>query len=97
MKITVEMLQKKNACHDQVELFSELFPDGADVNHENAGIAHRAWLDIDWAAKHFLLPDALAEWRRIKDTALAEYGRIRDTAWTEYQRICAHAFVDAAI
>ena len=87
MKITIEMLREKDACPDQVKLFAELFPEGAEATYANADRAFKANLDIEWAARHLLSPKGLAEYKRIEGLAMAEYERIEGPALAEYERI----------
>lgn len=46
MKITREFLESKRACKDPLELFTQIFPDGAEITRENIEIAERSGLGI---------------------------------------------------
>ena len=48
MKITKELLQSKNACADQVDLFVEAFPNGCSTSVEDLIDAYAAGLDVFW-------------------------------------------------
>ena len=60
--ITKEMLSEAKACSNQVQLFAEIFPDGARVNKANALKAAKAGLDIDWAVEKFLSESKLDDY-----------------------------------
>ncbi len=49
MKITLETLISHNACKTQRELFARVFPDGCEVNAENAAKAVAEGLEVGWA------------------------------------------------
>ena len=51
MKITKEMLEAKNACEDQIELFERTFPNGVEVNDESVARAVSVGLDVVWAVR----------------------------------------------
>jgi len=53
LKITAGLLQKLDACEEQVAHFREVFPHGADLTLENLTAARAQDLDVDW------LPSAL--------------------------------------
>ena len=77
--VTVEFLRKLGACSKQVELFVELFPDGAEVTEENVTKAIAGGMDVPWLSGR-LPPAARAEYERIEGPARAEYERIQGTA-----------------
>ena len=72
MRVTVEKLKALDACVQQVHLFAELFPNGADVT-EALCVAHADKFDWDWAAHH-LLPAPL----------LVDYAAKRAPLWADY-------------
>ena len=74
--ITIDMLYARDACQPQVDLFSHLFGQSAEVTPE-ACTAVADQFDWTWAA-HNLLPSPL--W--------AEYKRQRAPLWDEYDRQC---------
>ena len=50
---TVDILESKKACLDQIKLFKEHFPDGAPMTVE-AAIKVASVFDWGWAANHLL-------------------------------------------
>lgn len=48
MRITKKFLEDLNACQPQIDLFCKVFPDGCEVNQENAQKAIDAGLDFRW-------------------------------------------------
>ena len=79
MKITVAFLRKHGACADQVALFAETFPDGAEATAESLLLAARAGLAIDWLARFVPAP------------ARRAYDEARATAWRAYDEARATA------
>ena len=61
LKITADMLREHDACQDQVDLFEEVFPNGAVVpdDIEKAG---KAGLATGWAFKVFKLTGVAERW-----------------------------------
>ncbi|KKN83813.1 hypothetical protein LCGC14_0294660 [marine sediment metagenome] len=47
-KITAQYLRNKKACEEEVEQFTRVFPNGAEVTRANVIKAQRAKLDLDW-------------------------------------------------
>jgi len=89
-KITKEMLQSHGACADQLDNFSAMFPDGAEVTVENCEAVSS---EFDWSCTAALLPcaSARAEYDRASASARAEYDRASASAFDEYARACASA------
>ena len=52
-KITIELLDKHNACAEQRRLFEWLFPDGADVTRDNAETAINWGMSVFWLIETF--------------------------------------------
>jgi hypothetical protein len=48
MKITKEFLEKHGACREDVNLFGEVFPNGASLTFDNLKKAHKVGMDTDW-------------------------------------------------
>ena len=92
-RITVELLESINACPDQVETFSKLFPKGAPVSMRSLAKAQRAGLDV-FFLENLLTGLALAEYEKVRGPAWAEYEKIRDQAWAEYEKIRARAWAE---
>ena len=85
MIITVEMLEAKGACADQVELFICYFGRSAEVTLENCLAAAELVLDIERVAREFL-----------SDEALARYKKETISEWERYNKEIATAFYNAA-
>ena len=92
MKITVEMLEEKRACSDQVKIFKELFPDGAIVNINNVGLAIENYLDINWAAYALFTVPALEEYEKVTVPAREEYKKVTTPALEEYIKVTTPAW-----
>lgn len=56
MKITLEDLRDLDACAQQVQLFDDIFPEGAYWTGEDLAKAVNAHLDVIWAFNHMDLP-----------------------------------------
>ncbi len=54
MKITKELLERHNACEDQVDLFISLFPEGTEVTEESCLKAVEGGIDFEWACCNLL-------------------------------------------
>jgi len=87
MKLTAEMLRKKGACDEQVELFVELFGESANVTQKLA-MTHATKFDWDWAAKKLLSRAKYTEYCKVCGPAWAEYRKARDAAWAEFDKVC---------
>jgi hypothetical protein len=55
MLITRKLLVDRRACHDAIDDFSAIWPDGAEPTVENLWIAYKAKLDVYWL--RCFLPD----------------------------------------
>jgi len=104
-KITLEILEKLDACEGQRDKFAAEWPDGATVTKKNCLRGAELGLDFDWAAEEFLSLAARAEYERVRAPAQAEYERVRAPAQAdfdkarapalaEYKRVCAPALAD---
>lgn len=54
MKVTYDQLRAADACNGQLEIFSELFPDGEVVLTEELAVTHAEKFDWNWMAYHLL-------------------------------------------
>ena len=54
MKITKELLIKRDACAAKVNLFERTFPHGTTITKTSLGKAVKAGLDLEWAIKNLL-------------------------------------------
>lgn len=61
-KITSRMLQYRDACSEQVDLFKAVFPTGLEVNRQNILRAVEVGLDLVWAINFFLSDRNLDRW-----------------------------------
>ncbi len=102
MKITKEFLLSGPACMKQVQLFSSIFPDGAEVTMGNLALAREAGLDIDWFIAYRLSPQARAAYKQACAPAVAAYEQacaparpayeqVRDQARAECKQACDQA------
>jgi hypothetical protein len=107
MRITAEMLREKGARCDQVGIFEEEWPDGAEVTLEHCLRAAELSLDFGWAARQLLPPSARAEYEKASAPAWDECRKASASAWEvyrkaeiaaldEYRKATAHAFYTAA-
>ena len=91
-RITVELLKSMNACPDQVETFSKLFPKGAPVSMRSLAKAQKAGLDVFFLERLLTAP-AWAEYKKITAPAWAEYEKITAPAEAEYEKVLGEALV----
>jgi hypothetical protein len=84
MFITLEMLESKDACYSQLDLFQERFPEGIEVTKE-ACVLVADKFDWDWAAKNLLPKEDKKAYQEATDTARKAYHEADDTAWKAYQ------------
>ena len=95
MYITIELLQKHNACQGQLDLFAATFPAGVHVT-EAVCLAVADKFNFDWAAACLLPVDKLeeywakdalicAEYEAKRALILAEYEAKRAPIWAEYE------------
>lgn len=92
MLITAEYLRKFGACDPDVKKFGAEWPNGAEITAENCIRAFvKLGLDPNWAARHFLSAQALAEYAKIRDTVWAWYRKVEAEAGTEYEKLEADA------
>jgi hypothetical protein len=85
MKITTQMLTKRNACAAQVALFKKLFGPEAEVTLDNCLTAVEAGLSIDWAAVHLLPPERLQAYRAKTAETWKACQTAKDDAWKACQ------------
>ena len=84
MYITIELLQDRRACHEQVDLFAATFPEGVHVT-EAMCLAVYDKFDFDWAARHLLPPWGVAEYKAKHALIRAEYKAKHDPIRAEYK------------
>lgn len=82
MRITVKYLKRRGACAEQVALFREHYPNGANVTVPTVRKALRLGLNVGW-----LVPEPLrAEYERQSAPLRAEYDRQHALLLAEYDR-----------
>ena len=86
MLITRELLERKKACGDQVDIFAKEWPEDCEVTKANLLRAAKRHLDLDWFARHFLPPTLRAEYRRQVAPLVAQYIRQEAPIWAKYRR-----------
>ena len=106
-RITVELLESIDACPDQVETFSKLFPKGAPVSMRSLAKAQKAGLDVFFLERLLTGPalaeyekvrgPAWAEYRKVRGQARAEFEKIEGLAWAEYEKVVCPALVQALL
>ena len=90
MKITVEQLEKLNACTDQIALFKKHFGNSVIVT-VNRAIAVASLFDWDWAADIFLSATAPTAYDEARAPALKAYNEARAPALKAYNEARAPA------
>jgi hypothetical protein len=93
-KVTVKMLDKYNACEEDVSLFILYFGKEAEVTLENCMICAELGLDIDWFASRVLPEPAWAEYRKAMAPAWAEYNKTIKQAWAEHRKAIKQAWAE---
>ena len=106
MKITKTFLLEHHACSDQMKIFLEAFPKGAEITRSNIVLANKLNLDLNWLAIEIFTAPALAEYEKVMASALDEYlkvttafawdeyEKVRDSAWAEYKNVTAPALAE---
>jgi len=93
-KITLEILEKLDACEGQRDLFAAEWPDGATATKANCLRAAELGLCFKWAAENLLPATALADYRTATDSALADYRKSMDSSLVEYRKAVAPAMAE---
>jgi len=94
MKITKQWLIMAHACHNQVEIFDEAWPDGAEITLKNYLRAAELGLDLDWLANNIFSVPALEAYRKAMAQAQKAYDKaIVPAAWKAHDKIPGTAFV----
>lgn len=91
--ITLQQLKDARApraCTNQVQLFKKHFGQQVEVTIESATVVS-SHFNFDFAAAHFLSPQAQAAYKKIQVPALEKYTNIEASAWQEYEKIKAGA------
>ena len=101
-KVTVKMLDKLDACEEDVSLFIMYFGKEAEVTLENCLICAKLGLDLDWFARRVLsspawakymesIAPASAKYDEATALARAEYYEAKAQAWAKYEEAMAPA------
>ena len=102
MKITHEYLVGLGASCEQLDTFSEEWPDGAEVTLDNCLRAAELHLNLDWLAEKMFPARALEAYRQATAPAweayeqatapaLEAFEQARATAWEAYEQATAPA------
>ena len=70
--ITKDWLIQEDACHNQVELFASLYPEGAPLAPGALVAAAKSGITVSWLAR-FLSPSALRAYRKAVASADSAY------------------------
>ena len=88
--ITFEMLEKAQACPEQVKIFHKHFPSGSVVPTLELARRYAKIFDWDFAATHFLPAAAEAAYQKATATAYTAYHAATATAEAAYQKATAY-------
>lgn len=84
MIITIEMLQDKKACQEQVDLFVATFGTAGEVTQDNCIKAARRGLHIDWAASNLLNRKQREFYKELEASLWEAYKEARAPLWAAY-------------
>ena len=91
MKITHEYLVGLGASCEQLDTFSEEWPDGAEVTLDNCLRAAELHLNLDWLAEKMFPARALEAYRQATAPAREAYEKARAQAREAYEQATAPA------
>ena len=94
MKITKTFLLEHHACSDQMKIFLNAFPEGAEITRSNIVLANKLHLDLDWLAIEIFTAPPLAEYEKVRAPALAEYEKVMAPALTEYEKVIPSSWAE---
>ena len=86
MKVSVSLLQQKDACPEQVELFRETFGDGEVVVTEALCVEHAQKFSWSWAALYLFPKSVRAEYKEKRAPIWVEYNEKHALIWAEYEK-----------
>ena len=97
MIVTADMLRlrRKPACKDQVDIFEEEWPDGAEATLPNCLRAVELDLDLSWFVANFLSASTWKVFRQTIDRAWEGYDEATASAWEASQEATARALYEA--
>ena len=84
MFVTVELLDKLEACKDQRDRFAELFLRGVELTRELI-VKHAQEFDWQWCAENLAGDEGLAAYRRATKPAYAAFQQTNRSAYAEYR------------
>ena len=91
MKIIKEMLQQANACKEQVAIFNNEWPEGAEITEVNLNRALALKLDLSWIVNNLLSPSQRTTYDQAIAPALATYNKAIAPAGATYKQATASA------
>ena len=83
MYLTVELLKKREACREQVDLFAATFPDGVEIT-EAVCLSVADMFDFEWAAARLFTAGAWANYLAGRARIQEEYRAKRASIQAEY-------------
>ena len=92
MKITREYLVGLGASCEQLDTFSDEWPDGAEITLDNCLRAAELGLDLDWLAEKMFPAPALEAYLQATAPAWEAYVQATAPAWEAYEKARAAAF-----
>ena len=90
-RITVELLQEKGACSNQVAVFKKLWPRGIVPSLKAIRQAQKAELDLDWVARNLLSEPALKAYLEATAAACKAYNEATAAACKAFNEATAPA------
>ena len=93
MYLTVELLKKREACREQVNLFAATFPDGVEIT-EAVCLSVADKFDFEWAAARLFTAGAWANYLAGRAAILVEYNAKRARIRAEYEAKCAASLAE---
>ncbi len=91
MEITARLLKSRHVCRDQIKLFKEIFPEGAEPTLENCAKALAGGLKIQWAADYLLGPKGLKAYRDFMTGPSKVCNETVEAAVKVHDQICLEA------
>ena len=91
VQITLEMLEEKDACEDQLNVFTEHFPNGFEYENEEDAIEKcfefAGIFDFERVADELLNADTLSVFLRAVTDACDEHEESKEFAWDECDEV----------
>jgi hypothetical protein len=96
MRLTKEILEARNACAPQAEIFNREFPDGMEFTREHLERCVELGLCIEWSER-LIQPDKLAAYQEARATTWATYLAAKAPALAAYQAAYDDAIAPALV